>query len=122
MNIENKQVVHVVNRQVAQGDVLVTRVSSLPPKVSKVTPKDGRYIVGHSETGHHHVVIDKPGVEMFDTENPLISYLKVIDNVETTMEHLRSFDTHEPYLLKGGTYEIRRQRQKTPNGWERVQD
>lgn len=113
---------NIVNKQAAQGDVLITRVDVLPGNVKKVTAVNGQFIVGHSETGHHHVVIDGPGIEMFDTENPLISYLKVIDNVETTMEHLRSFDTHEPYLLKGGTYEIRRQRQKTPNGWERVQD
>lgn len=37
-------------------------------------------------------------------------------------ERERSFDTHESILLKGGTYEIRRQREYTPEGWRRVED
>jgi hypothetical protein len=109
-------------KQIRQGDCLLTRVASIPSGAKKVDPKDGKFIAAHSETGHDHVIEAKPGVELFDTENPLISYLRVIEQTETTLEHLRSFDTHESYLLKGGCYEIRRQRQKTPEGWARVQD
>ena len=109
-------------RQARQGDCLLTRVKEIPDSAKKVASEEGGFIAAHSETGHHHVVAERPGVELFDTENPLISYLRVIEQTETTLEHLRSFDTHEAYLLKGGCYEIRRQRQKTPEGWARVQD
>ena len=109
-------------KQVRQGDCLLTRIDSIPDSAKKAKAEKGRFIVAHSETGHHHVVAERPGVELFNTENPLISYLRVIEQTETTLEHLRSFDTHEAYLLKGGCYEIRRQQEFTPQGWRRVQD
>lgn len=109
-------------KQAAQGDILITRVKSLPKDAKAVKPIDGKFIVAHSETGHHHVVVDKPGVQYFTTEDPMIAYLKVIDSVEVAIEHERSFDTHESLLMKGGTYEIRRQREYTPEGWRRVED
>lgn len=113
---------HIFNNQIRQGDVLLTRIDALPKAVKMATPTDGKYIIAHSETGHHHVIEAKPGVEVFDTLNPLISYLRVIEQTEVVLEHLRSFDTHEPFLVKGGIYEIRRQRQQTPDGWMRVND
>ena len=109
-------------RQVRQGDCLLTRVGSIPDSATKVASEKGGFVAAHSETDHHHVVTERPGVEFLNTENQLISYLRVIEQTETTLEHLRSFDTHEAYLLKGGCYEIRRQRQKTPKGWARVED
>ncbi len=110
------------NRQAAQGDLLITQIKSLPKSVKPIPAEKGRFICAHSETGHCHVVTEKPGVEFFGTEDPLVAYLRVIDGVEVTLEHERSFDTHESLLLKGGTYEIRRQREYTPQGWRKVQD
>ena len=108
--------------QAAQGDLLITRVKSLPKSAKPLKAEKGKFILAHSETGHHHTVVECHGVEFFGTDDPLVSYLRVIDNVEVTLEHERSFDTHEALLLKGGTYEIRRQREYTPQGWRRVVD
>lgn len=110
------------NKQAAQGDLLITRVKHLPKVVTSIKPENGKFILAHSETGHHHTIAERPGVGFFGTDDPLVSYLRVIDDVEVTLEHERSFDTHEPLLLKGGTYEIRRQREYTPQGWRRVAD
>lgn len=49
-----------------------------------------------------------------------LSYLRV--SGETTLEHLRDFDTHEPLSLPPGNYEVRRQREYTPEGWRQVAD
>ena len=106
----------------AQGDVLIRRIDKLPDGVKKIKPDKQGYVVAHSETGHHHVIEAKKGVGVYLGDDPLVSYLTVIDNVETTLEHLRDFDKHEAILVKGGTYEIRRQREHTPDGWRRVQD
>lgn len=108
--------------QAAQGDLLITRVSILPENAKPVNPEQGKFILAHSGTGHHHTVIERPGVEFFSTEDPLVSYLRVIESVEVTLEHERAFDTHESLLIKGGTYEIRRQREYAPEGWRRVED
>lgn len=109
-------------KQFRQGDCLITRIDNLPGNLTKVAPEKGKFIVAHSETGHHHVLDAIPGVEVLNSPDPLVSYMTVIETVETTLEHLRSFDTHEGYLIPGGTYEIRRQRERSPEGWVRVND
>src|SRR3990167_4168862 len=92
-------------RQAAQGDILITRIKQLPKAAHSLKAEAGKFILAHSETGHHHTVVERPGVEFFGTDDPLVSYLRVIDGVEIALEHERSFDTHESLLLKGGTYE-----------------
>ena len=110
------------DRQAAQGDVLITRIAKLPNGVLETEAVNGNFIIAHSETGHNHVVVERPGVKLFSGKDPMIAYLEVIESVEVALEHMRSFDTHESLLLKGGTYEIRRQQEYTPEGWRRVAD
>lgn len=106
----------------AQGDLLIRRIECVPEDATKASPENGKFILAHSETGHHHSVAERPGIDFFTTQDPLIAYLSVIDSVEVVLEHERTFDTHESLLIKGGTYEIRRQREYSPEGWRRVQD
>lgn len=113
-----------INRA-AQGDLYIRRVDSIPAGLKKMAVENGRYIVAHSETSHHHVIEARPNVIVFDTEDPLVSYLQVIeatDAMETVIEHLRSFDTHEALSVPPGNYEIRRQRENAPEGWRRAAD
>jgi hypothetical protein len=106
----------------AQGDLLIRRIDKLPQGLKKMETDKGNFIVAHSETGHHHVIAERPGVEVLCGADPLLAYLTVIDETEVTLEHLRNFDTHESILIKGGTYEIRRQREYVPEGFRRVAD
>lgn len=107
-----------------QGDVIFRRADKLPDGLSVVEPKNGRVVITHSETGHDHVMLlDKeqtPSVELYETDNPLIAWIKV--NRPTVLEHLKSYDVHESILFNPGIYEIRRQREYTPEGFRRVQD
>lgn len=109
----------------AQGDLYVRRIDKLPSGIKPMKTVDGKYIVAESETHHHHVIEARPNVVVYDTENPLVSYLQVIeatDETETLIEHLRSFDTHETLKVDAGIYEIRRQRESAPEGWRRAAD
>ena len=109
----------------AQGDLMIRRIEKLPENLNLMSFKNGAYIVAHSETGHHHVIAECPNVRVFESDDPLISYLEVLeatDAAEVLIEHLRSFDTHESLLVSSGIYEIRRQREYTPEGWRRVAD
>jgi hypothetical protein len=109
----------------AQGDVMLRRVLTLPGCVVAAGVVDGKYIVAHSETGHNHVINERPNVRMYDTTDPLLSYLEVVeatDAAEVLLEHLRSFDTHEAIAIPPGIYEIRRQREYVPEGWRRAAD
>lgn len=110
----------------AQGDVLIRKVGAIPANVKPVAPENGAVIVTHSETGHHHLMVldremETPSVEMYQsTDNPLLAWLKV--NRPTALEHQRPHDTHEAILFQPGIYEVRRQREYTPEGWRRVAD
>lgn len=109
----------------AQGDLLIRRVDALPKGIKPITAEKGKYIVAHSETGHHHIIAERPNVKLYTTGDPMVSYLQVVeatDETETLLEHLRNFDTHETISIPVGTFEIRRQREYTPEGWRRVED
>ena len=107
-------------KQAAQGDILITRVDELPKDVAKQEPTKEGYIVAHSETGHHHTV-QPHGVDFYHAANdPMIMFLVVED--EADFIHYRGHDTHEPLRFDKGVYEIRRQREYTPEGWRRVAD
>lgn len=115
----------IFKNQAAQGDLLIRRVDRIPDGLKPMTVDAGKYIVAHSETGHHHVIEARPNVIVFDTEDPLVSYLQVIeatDEAEAVIEHLRNFDTHESVKVGAGKYEIRRQREYSPEGWRRAAD
>lgn len=109
----------------AQGDVLIRRIDCIPRGVKPVVADKGRVVVTHSETGHDHVMVldrkrGKPAVVMYQGDNPLVAWLEV--NRPTALEHLRPHDTHEPIMFGVGVYEVRRQREYTPEGFRRVED
>ena len=94
---------------VSQGEIDTVKVSSLPAGIKKVSAENGNYILAHSESSHHHVVAERPQVNYYTSEDPLISYLEVVettDQAEIFLEHLRSFDTHQPIGFDVGIYKI----------------
>jgi hypothetical protein len=111
--------------QAAQGDLLIRRVDKLPAGLKAAPIEHGTFVVAHSETGHNHVIDARPNVKVYDTEDPLLSYLEVVDAtdaMETLLRHLRGHDTHETISIPPGVYELRRQREYTPEGWRRAAD
>jgi hypothetical protein len=104
----------------AQGDIYIRRIESLPANAVAVAPENGKVIVTHSETGHHHVM-EAENVTMFKLPDSIMDCLLVVKE-PTTLEHLRHHDTHEPILFERGTYHVRRQREYTPEGFRRVED
>lgn len=107
--------------QAAQGDCLITKISKLPKGlIAAKIERKGYYTVAHSETGHDHVVKERSAQLLIDKTNDFIAYLNVKEPCE--IQHLRSFDTHESILLEKGFYEVRRQREYTPQGFRKAQD
>jgi len=113
----------------AQGDVLFRRVTSVPSGAAPVKPEDGRLVVGHSETGHHHAVDDLSCFLFQDPRSPLVGYLQLGDACAAgggvDVVHHRPWDTHKTLRLlgqPGDVFEIRRQREWAPEGWRRVAD
>lgn len=104
----------------AQGDVYFRRVESMPAGVVEVAPENGVLIVTHSETGHNHVM-EATKARMYSLPDSIMDCFLVV-NDPVALEHLRSYDTHEPILFDKGTYHVRRQREYVPEGFRRVQD
>lgn len=107
----------------AQGDCFLIRIEDLPEGLVEAKPEGGSYVVAHSETGHHHTILANPDrVRMFeDPSDPLTAYLMVIGD-DVTLEHQRSFDTHEALSFSPGVFRVRRQREYTPEGFRRAAD
>jgi len=112
-----------IDKLAAQGDVLFRRIAALPSGAIQDSVT-GPLIVAHSETGHNHEIRD-PEVKLFQAleRDPMICYLQIAGAFADVI-HYRSFDTHETLRLPGGgsTWEVRRQREYTPEGWRRVED
>ena len=104
----------------AQGELYLIRIEDIPGDAKPIKAEKGNNIVGHSETGHHHVV---PAVDahLFQAANdPMTMYLHVIN--ETTLKHMKGFDTHEPVKVKPGKYIVPHQREGSMKGWRPVAD
>lgn len=109
----------MITRQCAQGDVLFFRVGAVPTTAS-AEPQSDRYVVAHSETGHHHVV-ESPCAEYFrDPGDAATCYLRLAEPAEVV--HLRPYDTHATVVLAPGNWIVRRQREYTPQGYRLVVD
>ena len=110
---------------IAQGELYIRKVEALPDGCEPMKADDGRYIGGHSETGHHHVmdaatcdVLTAPAARNPDG----MAILYAIVKEPTEVKHLRSTDTHKSLNLDPGIYEIRPAREFSPEGWRRVAD
>lgn len=103
------------------GDLAVIPIKEMPKQVEKVSDDDGRYIVAHSETGHHHW-LSSEHVQVFKPihEDPLTCYLQV--HAPSDLVHDRTWDTHQSIRIPPGTYKLRRQQEWSPEGWRRVED
>ena len=113
------------NNCAAQGDLYIRRIEALPKDAKLVEAVKNQFVVAHSETQHNHVIEAKPNISLYTTGDPMVSYLEVIEATEATetlLEHLRSFETHETIKIPNGIFEIRRQREYTPEGWQKVED
>ena len=107
----------------AQGEISIRKIDALPAGLKlRDKPKSGTHVIGHSETGHHHVmatdgidVLDDPDFSSSEGFNRF--YLRV--TAPTPLEHNRGHDTHEALLFAGtpeapGLYEITINREYDP--------
>lgn len=107
-------------KQAAQGDLLITRIESLPEGLIKAAADGNEYVVAHSETGHHHVMA-VADVDIYQAANDDFVLYAIVNN-PTVLRHQRSFDTHAPIHVDKGIYRINRQREYTPEGYRRAAD
>jgi hypothetical protein len=113
---------HCTTKPIAQGDILIIPITDIPAGAKPATANGGKYIVAHSETGHHHV-IEKVRAEVYEAaDDSFIAYVRTLSS-GAEIVHKRDFHTHEAIgLAPNQTYEIRRQREYVPEGFRRARD
>lgn len=103
----------------AQGEITVIRLGGVP-RNKKLTgaamkAEGGNFVIGHSETGHHHVIEAKgASVSVLDKQPEGMRVLRAILENPTSLDHLRDYDTHDPIKLEPGLYEFRIGREFDP--------
>ena len=101
-----------VKRLARQGDLLFIRVNALPKGLKKANDN----IVAHGEvTGHAHRVMEAEGVAVLENE-------KGDKFVEAENDVNVGHDEHGPVILEKGNWEVRRQREYSPEAIRRVAD
>lgn len=122
----------------AQGEVLFWMKKYAPKEViaklsglknmQEVKLENDKLILGHSETGHHHVLepvnkavhISKAAQALIDIANDMLVDLKLMEDCE--LIHMRGFDTHKSVVLPKGEYIRGIREEQTVQGWVRVSD
>ena len=101
-----------------QGDVLLVAVKSIPRRARKQR-RSGRLVLAEGEvTGHAHAILDREA-ELFllaDVEELERTFLRV--EAEVALVH----QEHATVMLPPGKYEVRRQREYSPEAIRRVSD
>jgi hypothetical protein len=110
----------------AQGEIYVTRIGDVPKKRrvisgSLLALENNDLVIGHSETGHHHV-LERPKakatVTVLDKQingQPIPEGMKILHALleeDNALVHLRSTDTHEGIALPAGEYIFRSAREQ----------
>lgn len=91
----------------AQGEITVTRIDQMPEGLVPMKAEHGLFIIGHSETGHHHVLTMERTQVFRDPSAPAgMNVLYAILDEPKELTHQRDFDTHQPIALQPGIYEF----------------
>lgn len=124
-------------KPVAQGEVNIWMKKYAPQsvldataglKLSELRLDNDQFIVGHSETGHHHVLkpvdntvhIGSVVQGLIDSANDTFMFLTIKEPVN--LIHLRGNDTHGGFTLPAGEYIRGIREEQFPEGWRRVSD
>lgn len=108
-------------KAIPQGDCYLVPIKAIPADAKSVEAENGQFIITHSETGHHHVVMERPDIKQFSGMDIFRGFLSV-ENEPANLVHLRDHHTHETQVVSPGAWLIQRQAAYTPQGWERARD
>jgi hypothetical protein len=98
-----------------QGDVGIVRVSRIPPKATPVERDQGRIVLAYGEvTGHAHAIAEESATLVRSSDGRTFLRLEA----PAVVRH----EEHAPVTLPPGRYEVRRQREYSPEAIRDVAD
>lgn len=110
-------------KQYRQGDVILVRVDEDVPPGTTRERENGRVILAHGEvTGHAHAIVDERAElvepQLVTREGAAELYLLVHGTEPVTLTH----EEHATIAVPPGAYEVRRQREYSPQEIRQVAD
>jgi hypothetical protein len=84
-----------------QGEIMLVPVTDIKDIPEGVTSKRDSYIVGHSESGHHHV-LESRQMEITETDTHDI-YIRLFE--PGRLVHQKMTDTHRTLRIPAGIYQ-----------------
>jgi len=109
----------------SQGEVDFQLIDELPEGLTRVPSEAGLLILGHSETGHHHVVKESSNVELYSANDNKGTLFLVTKNNEVELEHMRDNHTHKSWLFPANKvvrFNTTREASDNELGWVRALD
>ncbi|ABM16734.1 hypothetical protein [Mycolicibacterium vanbaalenii] len=93
---------------VRQGEIILVPA----PGAAQIGPREAakRYIVGHSESGHHHVLDSDHAFHVIVANDQLL--IELHDTAR--LVHQAQADRHQTLTVPPGTYRVLRKRQYNP--------
>ncbi len=101
-----------MNKPLRHGENLLLPVNKMPNKGTN----HKTYIVGHSETGHHHVLESKTDFEVFTDKDKQDLYVRLFEPAK--LVHKKQLDAHRTLTVKPGIYKVIRKQEYNP--WEQA--
>lgn len=102
----------------AQGEIRMFRIDRIPDHATPVekAPSEEYHVIGHSETGHHHVLAaERVRVYQLADEPEGMRVLYAILESPGELRHLREYDKHAPHVFEtGDIIMFRRDRELDP--------
>ena len=100
-----------------QGELRFIRLPDdyvIPEGAKRVQPVNGKHIVGHSETGHHHV-LERETTELYDLPESISKFARILVVEDPDiLVHQRPYDTHESIAVPPGKYRVQVGREYVP--------
>lgn len=93
---------------IRHGEVCIHQVDTLPKGVEQVV---NSFIVGHSETGHHHVLESKREFKVTTIDKERL-YLELFEPAK--LVHKKEVNRHRDLVIPAGTYEITHKQEYNP--------
>lgn len=87
-------------RAVRHGEVLLVPIIEVP---NTKFAKHNKFIVGHSETGHHHVLESKTEFDVAELDKAML-IVRLFEPAD--LVHQKTINAHKTLTVPAGTYKI----------------
>ena len=100
-----------MSKPIRHGEVMLIPITKLSGKSKDYT----EFIVGHSETGHHHVLISETPFKVTETEKHDL-YVQLFE--PANLVHKKQVDAHKTLKVAPGKYKVIYKTEYNP--WEQI--